>query len=87
MVARIRSKYNGNWATAKNVTGKQVIAYIGKAAYWSFSLSTKKWPAQKDNNMEPIDTKRDVNPTRSFLGRSLPKSFSWYLMDSYILTI
>ncbi|TQD78509.1 hypothetical protein C1H46_035938 [Malus baccata] len=28
--------------------------------------------------MEDIETNSDVNPTKSFLGRSLPKSFSWY---------
>uniref|UniRef100_A0A7N2MDP1 Uncharacterized protein n=1 Tax=Quercus lobata TaxID=97700 RepID=A0A7N2MDP1_QUELO len=26
-----------------------------------------------------MDTKSEVNPSRSFLGRSLRKSFSWYL--------
>ncbi|TQD78508.1 hypothetical protein C1H46_035937 [Malus baccata] len=28
--------------------------------------------------MVVIDTNSDVSPTKSFLGRSLPKSFSWY---------
>lgn len=63
---------------AKNVTGRQVMAYTGNAAYRSSSLSTKKWPAQNDINMDAMDTKSDVSPTKSFLGRSLPKSFSWY---------
>lgn len=64
---------------AKNVTGRQVTAYTGNAAYFSSSLRTKKCPAQKDTRMAAMDTKRDDNPSNSFLGRSLRKSFTWYL--------
>ncbi|PON94970.1 hypothetical protein TorRG33x02_091690 [Trema orientale] len=28
--------------------------------------------------MDAMDTNSDVSPTKSFLGRSLPKSLSWY---------
>lgn len=63
MVAHVRSKYNGNCAIAKNVTGKQVTAYIRNAAYFSLSLSTKKCPAQKEINTEAMDTKSDVKPS------------------------
>ena len=52
--------------------------YTGYAAYLSLSSSTKKWPAQNAQTMEAMDTKSDVKPIKSFLGRSLPKSFSWY---------
>ena len=77
-MAHIRSKYSGNCATAKKVVGRQVTAYTGNAAYFSLSFSTKKCPAQKAINMEAIETSNDVKPSKSFLGRSLPKSFSWY---------
>lgn len=64
---------------AKNVTGKQVMAYMGNAAYFSLFLRTKKWPAQNDISIAPIEIKSDVSPTNNFLGRSAPKSFSWNL--------
>ena len=44
---------------AKNVTGKQVTAYTGNAAYFSSSLRTKKCPAQKDTMIATMETKRD----------------------------
>ena len=64
---------------AKNVTGKQVTAYTGNAAYFSSSLRTKKCPAQKDTKIAAMETKRDDKPSNSFLGRSLRKSLTWYL--------
>lgn len=36
-----------------------------------------KCPAQKEVIMEAMDTKSDDKPIKSFLGRSLPKTFSW----------
>ena len=78
MAAHIRSKYNGNCATAKNVIGRQVTAYTGNAAYFSSSFRTKKCPAQKAINIEAMETNSDVKPSKSFLGRSPPKSISWY---------
>ena len=64
---------------AKNVTGKQVTAYTGNAAYFSSSFRTKKCPAQKDIKIAAMETKRDDKPRNSFLGRSLRKSLTWYL--------
>ena len=78
-IAHMRSRYSGNWATAKEVAGRQVTAYTGNAAILSSSLSTKKWPAQKKTKIAAMDMKREVNPAKSFLGNSLPESFSSYL--------
>lgn len=61
------------------VTGRQVTAYTGMAVYFSLSLRTKKCPAQNETNIEVMDTNSDVKPTRSLLGKTVPKSFSWYL--------
>ena len=58
--------------------GKHVTAYTGSALFFNLSLSTKKCPAQKEINIDAMDTKSEVNPSRSFLGKSLRKSFSWY---------
>lgn len=78
-VAFIRSMYNGNCAIAKKVTGRQVTPYSGKAANFSSSLSTKKCPAQKHNNMAAMDTNNDVKPSKTFVGKSSPKSLASYL--------
>ena len=75
----MRSSYRGNWATEKKVAGGQVTAYTGKSAILSSSLSTKKWPAQKETKIAAMDMKIEVNPAKSFLGNSLPESFSSYL--------
>ncbi|KAJ9685126.1 hypothetical protein PVL29_017238 [Vitis rotundifolia] len=78
----MRSRLSGNWATEKKkkkVAGRQVTAYTGNAAILSSSLSTKKWPAQKETKIAAMDMKREVNPAKGFLGNSLPKSFSSYL--------
>ena len=78
-IAHMRSSYRGNWATEKKVAGGQVTAYTGKSAILSSSLSTKKWPAQKETKIAAMDMKIEVNPAKSFLGNSLPESFSSYL--------
>ena len=63
---------------AKRITGRHVIAYTGSALFLSLSLSTKKCPPQKEININTRDTKSEVKPNRSFLGKSLRTSFSWY---------
>ena len=63
---------------AKRITGRQVIAYTGSALFLSLSLCTKKCPPQKAINIDARDTKSEVKPNRSFLGKSLQKSFCWY---------
>ena len=78
-VAHMRSRYNGSWATAKNVAGRHVTAYTGNAAILNSSLSTKKWPAQKVTKIDNMDMKSEVSPSKSFLGKSWAKSFSWRL--------
>ena len=61
---------------AKRVTGKHVATYIGSAYILRSFWSTKKWAEQKETKMANMDRKRVVNPTKSFAGRSLAKSFS-----------
>ena len=63
---------------AKKMTGTHATAYSGKASL-SLSLRRKKWAAQKQTNIAPKDSKREVNPSNSFLGKSLRKSFCWHL--------
>ena len=63
---------------AKRITSRQVIAYTGSALFLSLSLCTKKCPPQKEINIDTRDTKSEVKPNRSFLGKSLQKSFCWY---------
>ena len=63
---------------ATSVAGRQVTAYTGNAAYFNLSFKIKKCPAQKDTNTEALETNSDVNSSKSFLGKSQPKSFSWY---------
>ena len=63
---------------AKRITGRHVIAYTGSALFLSLYLSTKKCPPQREININARDTKSVVKPNRSFLGKSLRKSFCWY---------
>lgn len=58
--------------------GKQVAAYNGYATYLSLASRTKTCPVQNDTSTEAIEVKSDVNPRRSFLGKSTAKSFSWF---------
>ena len=64
---------------AKRVTGRHVATYIGSAYILSSFWSTKKWAEQKETKTANMDTKRVVNPTKSFPGRYLAKSFSLFL--------
>ncbi|KHG22728.1 hypothetical protein F383_29031 [Gossypium arboreum] len=64
---------------ANSVTGRQVTAYTGNAAYFNLSFNIKKCPAQNDTSTDAIDTNSDVSPSNSFRGKSMPKSLSWYL--------
>ena len=64
---------------AKIVIGKNVTVYTGNALKFNLSLRIKKCPEQKDTNIEAMATNSDVRPTKSFLGKLLPKSRSWYL--------
>ena len=59
--------------------GKHVTAYTRSALFFNLSLSTKKCPAQKETNIDATDMKSEVNPSGSFLGKLLRKSFSRYL--------
>lgn len=42
------------------------------------SLSTKKCAAQKETSIEPMDTKRELKPKRSFKGKLLRKSWACF---------
>lgn len=63
---------------AKRIIGRHVIAYTGSSLFLSLFFSTKKCPPQKEINIDARDTKSEVKPNRSFLGKSLRKSFCWY---------
>ena len=63
----------------KKITGRHVTAYTRKALSFSLFLSIKKCPAQKETNIDVMDMKSEDKPTKSFLGKSLRKSFCSYL--------
>ncbi|KAM3736612.1 hypothetical protein ACB098_10G177200 [Castanea mollissima] len=62
----------------KRIIGRHIIVYTGNAVSFSLPSSQKNCPAQKEINIDPMETKSNVRPSRSFLGTWLPKSFCWY---------
>jgi hypothetical protein len=48
------------------------------ATYLKSSFRTKKCPEQNECKIDAIDVNSDVKPSRSFLGKSIAKSSSWY---------
>ncbi|RDX69197.1 Protein INAPERTURATE POLLEN1, partial [Mucuna pruriens] len=48
---------------------------LGDEITWSSTIN--KCPAQNETKTDAIDVKSVVNPRRSFLGKSIAKSFSW----------
>ncbi|KAM4087420.1 hypothetical protein ACJW30_10G176700 [Castanea mollissima] len=63
---------------AKKTIGRHVAAYTGNALSFSLFLSIKKCPAQKETNIDVIDMKSEVKPSKSFFGKSLRKSLCSY---------
>ena len=62
----------------KRIIGRHITVYTGNSLSFSLLLSKKNCPAQKEINIDPMDTKSNVMPSRSFFGTLLRKSFSWY---------
>ena len=58
----------------------------GKRKVLYFSLMMKKWPEQKETKMAVIDTKRELNPRRSFSGRKSLASFREVRMARNIMS-
>lgn len=49
---------------------------MGSAMNFILSLRKKKWPAQKETSMDPMEMKREVSPINDFPGRLLLDSNS-----------
>ena len=49
----------------KRIISRHIIVYTGSAISFSLLFSKKNCPAQKEINIDPVETKSNVRPSRS----------------------